>query len=170
MPAPQDLIALAQGGSPEALSSLLVRAQPDIRRYARVSCRAADVDDAVQDALCLVHRHIGSLRVLSAFSSWLFQVVKRECIRLERRARGSFAPVETIEDDLRFANRPDHELRLDLEAAIASLPDQYRQVVVLRDLEERTIAEIAEALETTREAIKARLHRARALMREYLDR
>ena len=170
MTAPNDLIASAQSGSPQALSTLLARAQPDIRRYAQASCRAADIDDAVQDAMCLLHRHIGSLRVLSAFSSWLFQVVKRECIRLARRARGSFAPVDVIEDDLKFSSRPEHELRLDLGAAIGSLPEHYRQIVVLRDIEERTIAEIADTLGVTCEAVKARLHRARALVREYLER
>ena len=69
-----DLIASAQGGDAKAIASLLAAAQPDIRRYARQTCRTADVDDAVQDALCLLHRHIGSLRVISAFSVWMFAI------------------------------------------------------------------------------------------------
>lgn len=165
-----DLIASAQSGSPAALASLLAVAQPDIRRYARSTCRSADIDDAVQDALCILHRRIGSLRALSAFSAWLFQVVKRECRRLARKAFGATVGAEVIEDDIRFSIRPEHELRLDLGAAIGSLPDHYRRVIIYRDLEELTIAEIAEKLETTRETIKARLHRGRALVREYLDR
>ena len=61
-------------------------------------------------------------------------------------------------------------LRWDLAGAINSLPDHYRQIVVLRDIEELTIDEIAFAIDASREAVKARLHRARLLLREYLQR
>jgi RNA polymerase sigma factor (sigma-70 family) len=140
----------------------------DIRRYARVTCRTADVDDAVQDALCLLHRHIGSLRAISAFSGWLFAVVRRECLRLARRNLGQAAPLEAVADRAELTHRPDHDLRLDLAAAIQSLPAHYREVLVLRDMEELTLDEIAMRLQATRETVKARLHRARALAREYL--
>jgi len=165
-----ELIASARGGNPDAIASLLVAAQPDIRRYARSTCTAADVDDAVQDALCLLHRQIGSLRVVRAFWGWMFAVVKRECIRLTRRATGRTEPLETIENDTRFSTRPEIELRIDLSAALQSLPAHYRDVIALRDLEELTIDEIAARLATTRETVKARLRRARVLVREYLDR
>jgi RNA polymerase sigma factor (sigma-70 family) len=165
-----DLIDSARNGDAGAIAALLAAAQPDIRRYARATCRTADVDDAVQDALCLVHRHVGSLRLVSAFSGWLFAVVKRECLRLARKVKGTSVSVETIEDDLRFASRPTPELRLDLAAAIQSLPAHYRETIVLRDMEELTINEIAARLDITRETVKARLHRARTLVREYLDR
>src|SRR3569623_292033 len=106
MPRPSlELIASAQVGDAVALASLLAAAQPDIRRYARGTCSAADIDDAVQDALCVLHRHVGSLRAVGAFWGWMFQVVKRECIRLAKRALGKAAPIETIEDETRFAAR-----------------------------------------------------------------
>ena len=73
-----------------------------------------------------------------------------------------------MEDDARISYRPEIELRLDLAAAIQSLPERYRVVVVLRDIQELTIAEIAARLDASRETTKARLRRARALMREYL--
>ncbi|ODT26201.1 MAG: RNA polymerase subunit sigma-24 [Kaistia sp. SCN 65-12] len=167
---PTELIASARDGDAAAIASLLAVAQPDIRRYARITCRTADVDDAVQDALCLLHRHIGSLRAVSAFSGWLFAVVRRECLRLARHGFGQAAPLDIVEDRAEIATRPDHELRLDLTAAIQSLPAHYREVLVLRDLEELTIDEIAARLETTRETVKARLRRARMLAREYLAR
>jgi RNA polymerase sigma-70 factor (ECF subfamily) len=163
------LIASARDGDPAALATLLTAAQPDIRRYARLTCSAADIDDAVQDALVLLHRHIGRLRVAAAFWGWIFAVVKRECVRLLRRTRPT-TPLEAMADDLRFASRPEPELRLDLTAAIEALPQHYRDVLVRRDIEELTIDEIAERLATTRETVKARLHRARALVREYLER
>jgi len=167
---PAHLIAAAHAGDLDATVALLVVAQPDLRRYARVTCRASDVDDAVQDALWLIHRRIGTLRTLSAFSAWTFQVVKRECLRLARMLKAKTVPVETIEDDIGHASRPAADLRLDLAAAIQSLPPHYRAVIVLRDIEELTIDEIAARLDTTRETVKARLHRARALVREYLER
>jgi RNA polymerase sigma-70 factor (ECF subfamily) len=167
---PRDLIASARNGDAAAITSLLAAAQPDIRRYARATCQTADVDDAVQDALCLLHRRIGSLRVISAFSGWLFAVVRHECARLARRGFGRAAPLELVENHVDFAVRPDHELRLDLATAIQSLPAHYREVLILRDLEELTIDEIAARLETTRETVKARLRRARMLAREYLAR
>lgn len=164
------LIGPAQSGDPAAMNDLLAAAQPDIRRYARAACRTADIDDAVQDALCLVHRNVGSLRAATAFAAWAYAIVDRECRRIARRARGVVTQMDGLDDDLRLSQRPDHELRLDLAAAINSLPPHYREVVVLRDMEELTINEIAARLEATRETIKARLHRARALVREYLER
>jgi len=165
-PVRDQLIASARDGDRHAISKLLAVAQPDLRRYARASCKTADVDDAVQDALCLLHRKIGSLRAVSAFSSWLYAVVRRECARLARRLSGE--PIEAMADDVRLSTRPDLELRLDLAAAIQSLPQHYREVVLLRDVEEMTIDEIALRLATTRESVKARLHRSRLLLREYL--
>ncbi len=166
---PEALILSAQHGNATAIASLLVAAQPDIRRYARATCRSADVDDAVQDALCLLHRRIGSLRMVSAFAGWMFTLVRRECTRLARRGLAHMASIETIADDQRFAMRPETDLRLDLAAAIHSLPDHYRRIILMRDVNEFTIAEIADILEATRETVKARLHRARRLLREYLE-
>ena len=74
-----------------------------------------------------------------------------------------------IENSLAFSTRSDAEIRLDLAAAIQSLPAHYRNIVLLRDLEELTIDEISATLELSREAVKARLHRARKLLREYLS-
>lgn len=60
--------------------------QPDIRRYAQRNCLIGDVDDAVQEALLVLSRKRSSVRVVAAFSGWLFQIVKRECHRLARAA------------------------------------------------------------------------------------
>jgi RNA polymerase sigma-70 factor (ECF subfamily) len=117
-----------------------------------------------------MHRHVGRLRIAAAFSAWVFAIVRRECIRLARHGFGRNTPLDGLEDDLRLSERPNHELRLDLTAAIEALPTHYRQVLMLRDIEELTIDEIAGRLEATRETIKARLHRARAFVREYLQR
>ncbi len=164
-----ELLASARMGDPAALESLLVAAQPDIRRYARMSCKAADAEDAVQETLWLLYRKVGTLRAIQSFAGWLFIVVRRECLRLARLALGWEVTPEMLEEDARFAHRPQEELRLDLAQALQSLPEHYREVVLLRDIEEMTIDEIAATLALTREAVKARLHRARKLVREYLQ-
>jgi len=163
----QDLVQAAAGGDRDALARLLASAQPDIRRFARRACRnSSDVDDAVQETLWLLTRRLGALRSLGSFWAWLFAIARRECLRL---ARG-FRPTESLDDHAEelLAQRADDVLRLDLADALQSLPEHYRAIILLRDVEERTIDEIAAALGLTREATKARLHRARGLVREYL--
>ncbi|UVC09978.1 RNA polymerase sigma factor [Rhizobium sp. TH2] len=164
---PADLVVAAQAGDQRAISELLVICQPDIRRYARQTCKSQDIDDAVQDAMIVLYRQVGTLRVAAALLSWLFAVVKREClrqVRLAARFAGSSTGAEADPD----ISRADHELRLDIDAALISLPEHYRRIIILRDIEELTIGEIAARLSITEQAAKARLHRARMLVREYL--
>ena len=84
------LIEAARGGDAEALVSLIAMAQPDIRRYAARNCRAADIDDAVQETLLLLYRRLGTLRAVTSFSAWLFAVARRACLRLLRRVGGNW--------------------------------------------------------------------------------
>jgi RNA polymerase sigma factor (sigma-70 family) len=77
-------------------------------------------------------------------------------------------PAEDV--DARLAHLATEDLRIDLGRAIRSLPDHYREVILLRDIEELSIDEIAGVLDLTRESVKARIHRARMLIREYLIR
>ena len=165
-----NLFEAARLGDPKAIASLLATAQPDIRRYARATCRSsADAEDAAQEALWILSRHVGTIRSLLALSAWLFSVVRRECLRLARRA-GLTPAVDESEAEEALLARPEADLRLDVAAAFEALPPHYRDVALMRDIREMTIDEIAEALGATRQTVKARLHRARALMREYLMR
>lgn len=166
-PATRELIQAAQLGDSAALNRLLLTSQTDARRYARKHCQSSDVDDAVQEALLILARKISALKAAAAFSGWLFTIVRRECNKLSR----AMLQHESLEDDRvesYLAERTDMALRLDLSLALESLPAHYRQVILLRDFEEQTIAEIASALHQEPAAIKSRLHRARALVREYL--
>jgi RNA polymerase sigma factor (sigma-70 family) len=169
------LLESARSGDVEATVALLTLAQPDIRRYARQSCRLIeDAEEAVQETLLILYRRVGTLRVAASFSGWLFAIVKRECTRLAKGLvkspfrKVSLEDAEGGEDQDRFGRMPPQELRLDLARCIQSLPESYREIVLLRDVEEMTIEEINLRLGLTREAVKARLHRARKLMREYL--
>jgi RNA polymerase sigma-70 factor (ECF subfamily) len=160
------LVRAAIAGDHAALLALLEAARPDIRRYARSTCRAADIDDAVQETLWVVYRRIGTVRAAAAFPAWLFAVVRRACLRLARSV-GLVSSDGEAQEAAALA-QTDADLRLDIVKAIQSLPDHYRVIVVMRDLEERTINEIGQALGETREAVKARLHRARVLLRAQL--
>ena len=163
----QALIFAAQGGDAAALDRLIVVSQTDARRYARKHCQSADIDDAVQEALLILARHVTALRRPAAFAGWLFTVVRRECDKLSRAMfRGDTLDDERIEAFL--ACRSDAALRHDLSAALESLPAHYLEVILMRDFEEMTISEMACALSEEAGAIKSRLHRARALVREYL--
>jgi RNA polymerase sigma factor (sigma-70 family) len=72
--------------------------------------------------------------------------------------------------EMRLAHLRPEDIRIDLSRAIQSLPDHYREVILLRDIEELSIDEIASVLGLTRESVKARIHRARLMIREYLIR
>jgi RNA polymerase sigma factor (sigma-70 family) len=163
------LIEAARGGDVNALVSLISAAQPDVRRYAARNCRAADIDDAVQETLLLLYQRVGTLRAVTSFSAWLFAVARRACFRLLRMSAG---PPDSSPDDAdaRLAHLRPEDLRIDLSRAIQSLPEHYREVILLRDIEELSIDEIAAVLDLTRESVKARIHRARMLIREYLIR
>ena len=157
----------ARLGDATALNRLLQMCQPDIRRYAYRHCLISDVDDAVQETLLIVTRRLQSLRVVAAFSGWLFRVVQRECRRLERRLFG-LDPYDEEKMESWLAIHSDETVRLDLISALESLPEHYREIILLRDFEGMTIREMASRTRLTTAATKSRLRRARQLVREYL--
>lgn len=161
------LILGAQTGDPLAISRLLTVCQADARRCAYKHCHASDVDDAIQESLLVIARKVNGLRAAAAFSSWLFTVIKHECRRLSRKMLRHEPLTDEMAEELMLA-RPDDALRIDLTKALESLPAHYLEVVLLRDFEELTIAEIAQRLGEPPGAVKSRLHRARELVREYM--
>jgi len=163
------ILLAARAGDPQAMNTLLVRLRPDIRRYAAYQCgRATALDDVVQEALIVVHRRLGTVRDLKAFAGWLAKVITRLCLLPPLRLLRAAEALTYSEQRVDFSTRPRDDLRADVVRALESLPDPYREVVVMRDFEELTIGEMATKLSLTREATKSRLHRARALVREYL--
>jgi RNA polymerase sigma factor (sigma-70 family) len=163
------VFAEAQAGNPAALERMLRELQPDIRRYARRQChRTSAIEDVVQEALIVLYRRVGSVRDPLAMAGWLFRVVTRLCmLPVLGLMRGTEELTERHEAEY-FAQVPKDELRNDLVRALESLPDLYREVILLRDMEQLTIGEAADRLRITREACKSRIHRGRALLREYL--
>ncbi|QSQ25947.1 sigma-70 family RNA polymerase sigma factor [Pyxidicoccus parkwayensis] len=161
------LLLSAHAGDVDSLARLLEVYRPDIRRYAQQRCFISDVDDAVQEALLVLARHLRSVRKLTSFSSWLFKVVQRECRRLGRSVLRQ-DPYEEAAVDAWMATHTPESLKLDMASALESLPPHYLQVLLLRDFEELSIREIGERLGLDSPAVKSRLHRARVMVREYL--
>lgn len=163
------LVSAARDGDPHALERLLLASRAQIVRFAERHCIVHDVEDAVQETLILTSRHIRKLRAVDAFAGWIFRIAKRECDRLKRAWRlhiHDYAPDQPLPEPV---SRPADDLRHDLVAALQSLPLHYREVLLLRDAREFSIEEMADHLGLTRLAVKARLHRARVLVREYLQ-
>lgn len=163
----QELILRAQGGDTLALDQLLVECQSDARRYAMRHCSPSEIDDAIQETLLIVTRHVRSLKSVASFAGWLFTIVRRECSRLSRKMF-SHEQLDDVRIEAALAERPRAELRMELACALESLPPVYLEIILLRDFEELTIKEICERLGVTVATAKSRLHRARVLVKEYL--
>jgi len=162
-----ELLESARRGDLAAVEKLLVICRPDLKRIAQSQCvSSVDPEDAVQESLVLIYRRIGTLRTVAAFPAWAFSIVRRECNRLLRAMRGQTELPD--EDSPVFTYTDRFELRSDLAAAIQSLPEKYREAIILRDFEEYSISEIADQLLLTREAVKSRIHRGRQMVQEYL--
>lgn len=162
------LVEAARAGDAAALDRLLSASQPDLMRFARRTCRnAEDAEDAVQTALWQLHRRIGTLRVIAAFAGWLFRIIERECRRLLGLQRPTL-PIDAVPEAALAVDAIPSGLRRDLGAMIANLPEAYRRVLVLRDIEELSAPEAAEQLGLSDEAVKSRLRRAREMLREQL--
>ena len=168
MIAEPQLVEAACGGDAAAVEKLLVVCQPDLRRFARRACSSGDdAEDAVQIALWQLYRKIGALRIAATFASWLFRIIERECYRLFH-ARAKLQALDASLDDVLRQEPLPLALRKDLIAAIARLPEPYRKILILRDIDELTAPEAADQLGISIDAAKSRLHRARALVRDNL--
>ena len=138
---------------------------------------AAEAQDAAQEAFLRAHRGLAGFRGDAKLSTWLYAITSRLC--LNRLASGERRLVRRGEETLlRLADegrQPDAALeRSELEAAlhraIAELPEERRIVVVLRDLEGLSYEEIAKVLDLELGTVRSRLHRARADLKDKLER
>lgn len=158
----------ARSGDASALAQLLAVCRTDVKRYARAHCRFSDLEDAVQAALLAFVQHLRLIRSPDALPAWLSTTVKRECHRLHH-AQSRFVGESDGGLEERGTDVDSAAMRVDLLGAFESLPPHYLEIILLRDFEEKSIKEIADDLGERPSSIKSRLHRARALMREYLS-
>jgi RNA polymerase sigma-70 factor, ECF subfamily len=157
---------------------------------ARLTRNDADAEDLVADTIVRAWRGRDSLTSPSAFQAWIFRILNNTFISDRRRAsvRGQTEPIEAADIDdshpfsiferlhqpflLWFAN-PEQEfldkvLRDDVDRALAALPEHYRVVVIMADMEDLKYAEIAEMLKIPIGTVRSRLARARAALQEML--
>lgn len=168
------LTALAQSGDPRALGELLRQSEPDLRRFAARVCRnSADADDAVSHAMLTLSQQLASFRGLSRLSTWIFTVIRNECLRYERRARrwlmGDDVTTHPSERDDPEQSHGRAEVLDALVVAIRQLPAELREVFVLRELEGLSTEACAAQLTISEGNVKVRLNRARGQLRTALE-
>ena len=167
------LAARASRGDRQALEVLLDRNVDRIHAVCRrVVGHPEDALDATQEAMIAIARGIDRFDGRAAFSTWCYRVATNAALdELRRRRRRPVAahpdgpepvaPGPAIEDRV--------GARLDVDAALRTLPDDYRVAVVLRDLCDLDYAEIAEVLDVPPGTVRSRISRGRALLVERLD-
>lgn len=183
-----ELLVRAQQGEMAAFEQLVERHQQ--RVFAMTSRMLRSDDDAaevVQEAFLAAYRHLPDFRGESAFGSWVYRIASNYALmRLRHRKvaniveepegapnfneRGSL--IDDVADWSRDAEEQtlDAELRKAIDDASSRLPEEYRQVFLLRDVEGLSYEEIAVATGDSVPAIKSRLHRARLSLRAAIDR
>jgi RNA polymerase sigma-70 factor, ECF subfamily len=139
-----------------------------------------EAEDVMQDAYVRAYQHLEQFEGRASFVTWLTRIAMHEAFaRAERMKRQTSldsdetafkSTMATPKEDTPERNAANRELGTALEAAILSLPPKYRSVIMMRDVEELNTAEAASALEISEDAVKVRLHRARALVRRALYR
>jgi RNA polymerase sigma factor (sigma-70 family) len=163
------LVAGAQRGDVAALAALVSGSHPNVRRFAQSLCATPeDAEDAAQEALIILYRKIGMLRASGALASWMFRIVRNECLRRVRRHRDD-APVP----DAAVPSAEDEALqRLEVHRvaeAIAALPVEQRRALIMRDVQGYSGRMAADALGISTAALKSRLHRARRSVQDSLS-
>ncbi|MFF7446691.1 MULTISPECIES: sigma-70 family RNA polymerase sigma factor [unclassified Streptomyces] len=164
----EQLIVAAQRGDVDAITALVSGSHPNVRRFARSLCATPeDAEDATQEALIILYRKIGMLRASGALASWMFRIVRNECLRRVRTTR-VHAPLPDA------AVRSAEEVVLQrieagrVAAAVAALPEEQRSVLIMRDIQGYSGRMTADALGLSTAAMKSRLHRARAAVQQSL--
>ncbi|HZF10685.1 MAG TPA: RNA polymerase sigma factor [Thermoanaerobaculia bacterium] len=154
------------------------------QRLYRVACGIlgdpAEAEDVMQDAYVRAYGHLDQFAGRSSFATWLTRIAVHEALA-RARWRTRFVEIDAMPEPRKDAlpslwsteRGPEAQavgrnLQAVLESAIAALPDTYRPVVMLRDVQGLSTAEAAECLDLTEPVIKVRLHRGRALLRRDL--
>ena len=149
------------------------------RQMLRVCGNHADAEDVLIEALLKAYRHLDQLQDSAAFRAWLARIASRICWQLRKReALLPLLQLSSLEEEGKeiAANVPSVETEMAgaqmknmLSAAVASLPEPYRTVYEMRDLQDLPGENVAQTLGISLAAMKSRLHRARDLVRQQLD-
>ncbi|MEU6669470.1 RNA polymerase sigma factor [Streptomyces sp. NPDC046727] len=169
----EQLVVAAQRGDVDAVAALVSGSHPNVRRFAHSLCATPeDAEDAAQEALIILYRKVGMLRASGALASWMFRIVRNECLRRARATvRARPAPPDTMADITVDSAEDEALRRLEADrvaAAVTSLPPEQRRVLIMRDLQGLGGREVAHALGLSTAAMKSRLHQARAAVQQAL--
>lgn len=180
------LIERAKAGDTEAFDRLWLRHRDKVFRALLKTCggHTETTQDVLQDALLSAFRALQNFRGDASFATWLYTIARRLCIR----ARKDLDRFYSLDDPLnseegkeilrelidKHALDPEaivieNELRERVQQAVAELPDSLRPVLIMRDVEGLSTEETARRLGLTVPAVKARLHRAREMLRQKLE-
>jgi RNA polymerase sigma factor (sigma-70 family) len=164
----EQVINAAQQGDPRAIAILLDGSHAHVHRFARTLCSTPeDAEEATQEALIVLYQKIGTLRAAAALASWMFQIVRHECIRRSRLALRGPIPASTSEHSVEDVALARLEVARIVDS-IAALPSDQRAVLVLRDIQGLSGKATAQTLGLSRAAMKSRLHRGREALRAQL--
>jgi RNA polymerase sigma-70 factor, ECF subfamily len=178
----QKLIELAQSGDKKALTELVKLYEQTVYNFSFKICRNKDkAENTMQETFLSMVKSLNQFNGQSKLSTWLYRVVSNHCLMLARSSNKheytSFededAPIQEKEvADWKVTPEKvteNNELKNALDTAIQKLPAEYRIVFLLRDVEELSTEETAKIVELSVPAVKSRLHRARAFLRNELN-
>jgi RNA polymerase sigma-70 factor (ECF subfamily) len=180
-----ELVKLAQAGDNRAFDELVRRYENKVYRLAfKILRHEDDAGEALQDAFLSAYRGLKNFKADSTFSTWLYRVATNAALMKYRKRRDGHVSLEQSQshdedaEGLQIADwsaLPDDELltgELDdiLSEGLDRLPDELREVFVMRDIEGLSNSDVAERLRLTVPAVKSRLHRARLQLRDRLNR
>jgi len=177
------LIDLAKGGDRKALAQLVKNYEQTIYNFAFKICRHRDkAENITQETFYSMVKNINQFDNKSKLSTWLYRIVANHCLMLARKERDrQFVSID--DDDSLYDEKytadysrlptkytENKELKKILDDAISKLSPDYRMIFLLRDVEGLSTEETAEASELSVSAVKSRLHRARAFLRNEITR
>lgn len=170
----EQLIEAARAGDRQAVAELLSRHEAQIYRFGLRMCRdREDAREVLQETMLAMARSLPEFRGQASVASWLYAIARSFCIKQRRRHKGEPAHLDPLEAAAGVAverGSPEEavaarEVDGAVERAIAALPAEQREVLLLRDAEGLTAPEVASVLGLGVEAVKSRLHRARLAVR-----
>jgi RNA polymerase sigma-70 factor (ECF subfamily) len=153
------LVRAAQSGDALALDRLLDELAPFVLRICR-GIALNHADDAAQEALMAIVRHLRSLREPEALHGWARRIATREAVRAARSARNN------VELPPEIAGHGDPLLGIEVRDQLERMEPAHRAIIVLRDLEGLSEEQVAEILGVAHGTVKSRLHRARARFKQ----
>lgn len=165
------LARAAARGDRRSLEVLLDRHADRVHAVCRrVIGHPEDALDAAQEALISIARGIGSFDGRSAFTTWIYRVATNAALDELRRRRRRPTPVDELPEPAAPGSGIDDRVgaQLDVDAALAQLPEEFRVAVVLRDLCDLDYAEIASVLDVPPGTVRSRIARGRAALAEML--